>query len=181
MRLSRRDGRRRDPLPARNHQQKGLSADLRRKDGSPKMPRNRSRLPRIGEMLVTGWNRRRKVSSQVFAGPPSIPMSKFRKKPSLRRDLSKSFVRRASIAALGASVAVFAGCAVALAQAPRKSLYLQKTRFPIWRQPSSPGSSWAPIGLCGKQWGSFWHEPVPGPTERLAALTIIGGEHRWQR
>src|SRR6202030_1447127 len=79
-------------------------------------------------------------------------MSKFGRLPNLHRDLSKALLRCASIAALGASIAVFAAGAPAFAQAPPHEQGSAKGKIP---ELASVQFAWLALGVD-------WLDPPPG-------------------
>ena len=79
-------------------------------------------------------------------------MSKFKKSPSLCCHLSNAFLCRAGIAAFGASLAIFAGCALALAQVPSERPGPAKDKIPDL---ASARFAWLVLGVD-------WLDPPQG-------------------
>src|SRR5207302_8380355 len=95
-------------------------------------------------------------------------MSKFARKPILRRSLFKALLRRASVAALGASIAVFAADARAQEHQPAKG------KIP---ELASVQFAWLVVGVD-------WLDPPPGlgrgPIRPDPAHPYVGNRDRGQ-
>src|SRR5438093_3547724 len=111
-------------------------------------------------------NRRRSLSTTA---PRSGPMATFAKNSNLNRDLSKSPMRRASIAALGASVALFVAGTSAQEDGPAKRQIIPEL--------ASSQFGWLALGVD-------WLDPPPGlghgPIRPDPAHPHVGNRDRGQ-